>query len=97
MAKSISVSELKEKLSRYIRRAQLGDEIQILSRGRPVARLVGMGGAAHGDQTRRERLVAAGILRRGTASADTVLREPLVRLTGSDLSGSLSEERGDRA
>jgi prevent-host-death family protein len=36
----VSVREVKNRLSEYLRRAQAGEEIAILSRGRPVGRLL---------------------------------------------------------
>lgn len=36
----VSVRELKNRLSEYLRRAQAGEEITIASRGRPVGRLL---------------------------------------------------------
>lgn len=36
----VSVRELKNRLSEYLRRAQAGEEIAISSRGRPVGRLL---------------------------------------------------------
>jgi prevent-host-death family protein len=38
-AMHVSVRELKNRLSEYLRRVQAGEEIVITSRGRPVARL----------------------------------------------------------
>lgn len=36
----VSVRELKNRLSEYLRRTQAGEEVMISSRGRPVGRLV---------------------------------------------------------
>lgn len=36
----VSVRELKDHLSEYLRRTQAGEEINVASRGRPVGRLV---------------------------------------------------------
>lgn len=36
----VSVRELKNRLSEFLRKAQAGEEIDVLSRGRPVGRLV---------------------------------------------------------
>lgn len=35
----VSIRELKNRLSEYLRRAQTGEEVVVTSRGRPVARL----------------------------------------------------------
>lgn len=37
----VSVRELKNRLSEYLRRAQAGEEIVVTSRGKPVGRLLG--------------------------------------------------------
>jgi prevent-host-death family protein len=95
MSKVVSVSELKENLSKYLRRVQRGGDVQVVSRGRPVARLVGMAGTPDDDDERRERLIAAGVLRAATEDVRESVEEPL-RLPGADLSGSLDDERGDR-
>jgi prevent-host-death family protein len=94
--KTVSVSELKENLSRYLRRAQRGGEIQVVNRGRPVARLIGLRGAELDDDERRERLVAAGVVRAGDSSVATALPKSPLRVPGLNLSASLAEERGDR-
>lgn len=94
--KSVSVSELKENLSHYLQRVQRGGEVQVLNRGRPVARLVGMRGAAHNDNERRERLISAGVLRVGDGDVSETLPKSPLRIPGLALSASLTEERGDR-
>lgn len=43
---SVGIRELKAKLSEYISRAANGELIVVTDRGRPVARLVGLGGAS---------------------------------------------------
>lgn len=95
--KPVSVSELKANLSRYLRRVQRGGEVQIVSRGVPVARLVGIDRGAGSEARRRERLLQAGVLRAGRGGArETVFDRPPVALLGVDLTAALSEERGDR-
>jgi prevent-host-death family protein len=87
---------LKENLSRYIRSVQRGGEVQVVSRGRPVARLVGMRGTKLNDSEQRERLIAAGVLRAGEGDVSGALRASRPRIPGLDLSGGVTEERGDR-
>jgi prevent-host-death family protein len=75
---SVSVSDLKARLSRYLREVRRGGEVQVLDRGVPVARLTGLRGAAAEVEDRRARLVEAGILRPGRGDAAAVLPpEPL--------------------
>ncbi|GIW39458.1 MAG: hypothetical protein KatS3mg076_0035 [Candidatus Binatia bacterium] len=95
--KSVSVSELKAHLSRYIRRVQRGGEVEIVHRGVPVARLVGI--EARGpapDRRRRQRLIALGILRPGRGGASAVLEQEPIELKGAGISEALEEEREDR-
>ncbi len=91
---SVSVSELKAQLSRYLRRVREGGEVQIVDRGKPVARLVGAGASgAEGGQV--ERLVADGILRPGNGLMREVVESDPVKLD-IDLTATLEDDRGDR-
>jgi prevent-host-death family protein len=91
-----SISDIKARLSHYLRLVRRGEEVQILDRGLPVARLIGnvrdLGGR---DDERLARLVQAGVLRPGTGEASWVLEtEPVV--TGTSLTAALTEDREDR-
>lgn len=91
-----SVSELKAHLSRYLREVRRGGEVQVLDRGRPVARLTGLAdtpGTA-GDH-HRQRLIESGVLRPGTAATSAVLDQAPLELA-SDLRGAVDEDRDDR-
>jgi prevent-host-death family protein len=94
--KTVSVSELKAHLSKYLREVKRGGEVQVLERGVPVARLVRVQGARRSDPARRERLVRSGILRPGAGNAGQFLRKAPLSLPGANLSAALEEERGDR-
>ena len=95
--KTASVTELKAHLSRYLRMARRGSEVQILERGVPIARLVGLSGAFGGqDRERVDRLTRAGVLRPGTGNLGWVLKEPPPRVAGSDLAGAIEQEREER-
>lgn len=63
------VSELKARLSRYLAAVAAGEEVLITDRGRPVARLVGVGPQPSGVGTeeagRLRKLERAGLLRVG--------------------------------
>ena len=90
---TISVSELKANLHRYLREARLGGEVQVLERGTPVARLVP---PSTGDEMDvRDRLIATGVLRPGSGPAAAVLEESPLKLPVSILD-ALSEDRSDR-
>ena len=95
--KAVSVTDLKANLSRYLRLVRRGSEVQILERGVPIARLVGLQTAVGGDDKARvDRLVKGGILRRGSGDLSWLVRDPPPSVPGSDLSGALAADRGDR-
>ncbi len=91
---AVSVSELKAELSRYLRAVRRGGEVQILERGVPIARLVGMP-AASADGERVARLVGAGVLTPGSGDARVLLSRPPLALA-ADLSAALADDREDR-
>ena len=90
---TVSISDLKANLSRYMRQVRRGGEIQILDRGTPVARLVPP--EADNDKGIRERLIGSGLLRPGKGGAAAILDEPPLTLPVS-LSEALVEERTNR-
>jgi prevent-host-death family protein len=91
----VSVTDLKAHLSRYIREARRGGEVQILERGVPVALLTGFAPEEGSEPRRRGRLAEAGILRLGTGDAAAILGQAPLEL-GTSLSAALEEERTDR-
>jgi prevent-host-death family protein len=94
---TVSVSELKAHLSRYLREVRRGGEVQVLDRGRPVARLTGIHDASTSPQDEhRASLIRAGILRPGTAAAASVLDQAPLELP-SDLRRAVDEDRDDRS
>ena len=93
MMKTVSISELKAKLSLYLREVRLGAEVQVLDRGVPVARLVPA--ATGDDEGVRKRLIGDGLLRPGNGAAAAVLDEPLLVLPVR-VSDALIEDRTDR-
>ena len=92
--KTVSISDLKAHLSRYVREVRRGGEVQILDRGVPVARLTGLDGPGNAKD-RRQRLIASGILRAGTGDATPLLDEPPLKFD-VQLSDALHDEREDR-
>ena len=90
---TVSISELKANLSRYLREVRRGGEVQVLDRGAPVARLVPA--AVTDDEGVRERLIGAGLLRPGNGAAAATLDQPTLVLPVS-VSEALIEDRTDR-
>jgi prevent-host-death family protein len=92
---TVSVSQLKAKLSRYLRDVRRGGEVQVLDRGRPIARLVGISDEDGPTDEHRERLIAAGVLRPATTNVRDVLDLPPLELD-VDLGDAVTEDREDR-
>ena len=89
---TVSISELKAHLSRYVRKVRRGSEVQIRDRGRPVARLVP---AIVDGEEARQRLITQGVVRPGRGGAAAILDEPPLTLPVS-ISDALAEDRDDR-
>jgi prevent-host-death family protein len=95
--KSTSVTDLKARLSHYLRLAQRGSEVQILDRGVPIARLVGIRGSrVEEDKSRLQRLSQAGLLRCGSGDLSWLLTQEPMPVDCKDLSLALAEDREDR-
>lgn len=89
-----SISELKNRLSEYLRKVRAGETVLILERNRPVARIERIAAdSTHDDRTRR--LERAGIVRRGVRRMPlSLLREdpPAVK---KSVVQALLEERAE--
>lgn len=90
---TVSISDLKANLSRYLRHVRRGGEVQILDRGVPVARLTAP--KPGGDAAVRDRLVGDGLLRPREGTATSILDSPPLELPTS-ISQALAEDRTDR-
>jgi prevent-host-death family protein len=91
--KDVSVTELKARLSSYLRLVKRGGEVQILERGVPVARLTRAALGRGPDRDRLARLVRGGILRRGTGDLGWMVAEAPVSGRGGSLLAALDEDR----
>ncbi len=58
------VRELRDHLSRYLELVKAGEELTVTDRGRPIARLVPVGGTTTFDRLIAEGLVAPAVSRR---------------------------------
>jgi prevent-host-death family protein len=95
--KTASVTELKANLARYLRMVRRGSEVQVLERGVPIARLVGLEHtAAVPEQERLENLERMGVLRRGSSDLSWLLAEAPLEAAGANVAGALADDREDR-
>ena len=90
MKNTVGVAELRQNLSRYLRRVERGERLLVTDRNRPVAEL----GPPPSVGSELDRLIAAGRVSRPTRRG---LPEPL-QLEGDPyaLSRALDEIRGER-
>ena len=93
--KCARIGQLRDGLSRYLDHVREGNEVLVLDRDRPVARIVPAGGphaAPGGDAQRLLELERRGILRRGKGRYPAVLkRGQPVKVRGSVLADLRSE------
>jgi prevent-host-death family protein len=90
------IRELKDNLSRYIRRIEAGERIAITAHGRVVAELVPPGAAAKSSVSSRfEALVAAGVIRPPLESGDPTEDWPDIRLPPGTAAELIDADRGE--
>jgi prevent-host-death family protein len=88
MKATVGVGELRQNLSKYLRRVERGERLVVTDRNRPVAELAPL----HEDQSALERLVAEGRVRPARKRLDF---KP-IKLKGSyTASDALRDVRGD--
>lgn len=95
--KTVSISELKTHLSRYLDRIKAGEEVVVTDRGRPVARLTPVEGS-EGLEGRMQQLVREGRLRppRRPPPSDLRSRDVPEDPEGRSLAYLLEERREGR-
>jgi antitoxin (DNA-binding transcriptional repressor) of toxin-antitoxin stability system len=93
---STGIRQLKDNLSRYIRRIESGERIAITAHGRVVAELVPPGMAAKKrEPTRFEELVAAGVIRPPLEPGDPTEDWPDIRLPRGTAAELIDADRGE--
>jgi antitoxin (DNA-binding transcriptional repressor) of toxin-antitoxin stability system len=92
---STGVRELKDNLSRYIRRVEAGERIAITAHGRVVAELVAPGAIAKRTAGRFDRLVSAGTIRPPLETGDPTEDWPDIRLPHGTAADLIDEDRGE--
>lgn len=82
----VSIRELKNRLSEYLRRVQAGEEIVVTSHGRPVGRLVGPIQSTDREAEALVRLRAQPWARPGSGEKLRGARQPIKARAGESLS-----------
>jgi len=93
---STGIRQLKDNLSRYIRRIEAGERIAVTAHGRVVAELVPPAKAARASRRGRyEELIATGVIRPALESGDPLEGWPDIRLPPGTAAGLIDSDRGE--
>jgi prevent-host-death family protein len=89
------IRELKDNLSRYIRRIEAGERIAITAHGRVVAELVPPGARSEGTPSAFDELVALGVIRPPRERGDPTEDWPDIRLPSGTAAELIDADRGE--
>lgn len=92
---SAGIRQIKNQLSRYIRRVEAGERVAITAHGRVVAELVPPGAGAGSPPSRLDELVAAGTIRPPLESGDPAEDWPDIRLPAGTAAALIDADRGE--
>jgi prevent-host-death family protein len=89
------VRELKDNLSRYVRRVEAGERIAVTAHGRVVAELVPPAHASKGGRRRYDDLLAAGVIQPAVEDGDPLEDWPDIRLPRGTAAALIDSDRGE--
>ena len=89
------IRELKDNLSRYIRRIEAGERIVITTHGRAVAELVPTGAGRPGRISQFDMLVASGVITPPVEDGDPLEDFPEIRLPPGTAATLIDSDRGE--
>ena len=89
------IRELKDNLSRYIRRIEAGERITVTAHGRVVAELIPPSGSRAGRGRRYDELVVAGVIRPALDEGDPLEHCPDLRLPVGTAAALINSDRGE--
>jgi prevent-host-death family protein len=94
--KALGIRELRNNLSRYVRRVEAGERIAVTAHGRVVAELVPPASAAPGRVlTKLDRLIAAGLARPPLESGRITENWPDIRLPKGTVQALIDSDRNE--
>lgn len=90
------IRELRDNLSRYLRRVESGERIAVTAHGRVVAELVPPGsGTRKSRPSRWDELIAAGVLHPPVETGDPFENWPDIRLPRGTAADLIDADRGE--
>lgn len=93
---SVGIRNLKNQLSRYVRRVAAGERVVVTDRGRVVAELVPPSAdSPAGGRSRYEELVAVGVIRPALERGDLLADLPALHLPAGTAAALIDEDRGE--
>ncbi len=92
---STGIRELKDHLSRYIRRVESGERIGITAHGRVVAELVPPGTHATRTSSRFEELIGSGAIRPPLEAGEPSQEWPDIELPPGSAADLIDSDRGE--
>ena len=92
---AVGIRELKDNLSRYIRRAESGERIAVTAHGRVVAELVPPETRRESHRSRWDDLIMAGVLRPPLEAGDPFEGWPNIRLPRGTAAELIDDDRGE--
>jgi antitoxin (DNA-binding transcriptional repressor) of toxin-antitoxin stability system len=93
----VGIRELKNNLSRYLKKVEAGERITVTDRGRVVAELARpVASDTSPSRSRYAELVAAGLIRPPVEAGDPLADWPTIRLPSGTAAALIDEDRGER-
>ena len=89
------VRDLKDNLSRYIRRIEAGERIVVTAHGRVVAELVPPSLVSRAGRCRYDELLAAGVIAPAVENGDPLEDWPDIRLPTGTAAALIDSDRGE--
>lgn len=89
------IRELRDNLSRYIRRIEAGERVVVTAHGRVVAELVPPGGVRESHKSELDRLVAAGVITPPVEGGDPLENCPRIRLAPGTATALIDSDRDE--
>jgi antitoxin (DNA-binding transcriptional repressor) of toxin-antitoxin stability system len=89
------IRQLKDNLSRYIRRIEAGERIAVTAHGRVVAELVPPSRSTAGPRSHYAELVAVGVIRPALDDGDPLEDWPDIRLPSGTAAALIDSDRGE--